>query len=181
MLLKIIQCIKFLARQRFPLRGVGADAESHLLQLLQLQCVDCPELSMWLSKKTDKYTSHDIQNEMLKIMALQILRHMFKSIRDSGWYANMADECTDMANKKQFTICIRWAGEDMQDHEDFIGLYEMEKIDADSLVGAIKDTLVRMIIQLTNCRGKSYDGPFNMSGTRNGVAAQTAGEENRAF
>ena len=32
--------------------------------------------------------------------------------------------------------------EDMQDHEDFVGQYEMAKIDADSLVGAIKDTLV---------------------------------------
>ena len=45
---------------------------SNLLQLLQLQCAECPELSVWLSKKTDNYTSHDIQNEM-KIMALQIL------------------------------------------------------------------------------------------------------------
>lgn len=71
MLLKILQCIWFLARQGLPLRGVGADADSNLLQLLQLQCVHCPELSVWLSK-TGKYTSHNIQNEM-KIMALQIL------------------------------------------------------------------------------------------------------------
>lgn len=49
-----------------------ADADSNLLQLLQLQCVHCPELSVWLSKKTGKYTSHYIQNEM-KIMAQQIL------------------------------------------------------------------------------------------------------------
>ena len=117
MLLKILQCIRFLAHQGLPLRGVGADADSNLLQL-QLQCVDCPELSVWLSKKTDKYTSHDIQNEMMKIMALQILRQVCERIRDSGWYTIMADECTDVANKEQFTICIRWVGEDMQDHED---------------------------------------------------------------
>jgi len=43
--LKILQCIWFLARQGLPLRGVGADANSNL-QLLQLQCVDCPELSV---------------------------------------------------------------------------------------------------------------------------------------
>ena len=49
----------------------------------------------------------------------------------------MADECTDVANKEQFTICMRWVGEDMQDHEDFVGLYEMAKIDADSLVRAL--------------------------------------------
>ena len=66
----------------------------------------------------------------------------------------------------------------MQGHEDFVGLYAMAKIDADSLVGAIKDTLFRMNIKLTNCHGQSYDGASNMSGTRNGVAAQIAREEN---
>ena len=93
----------------------------------------------------------------------------------------MADECTDVTNKEQFTICIRWVGEDMQDHEDFVGLYEMAKIDADSLVQAIKDTLVRMNVQLSNCHGQCYDGASNMRGSRNGVAAQIAREENQAL
>jgi len=180
-LLKILQRIRFLGRQGLPLSGVGADADSNLLQLLQLQCVDCPELSVWLSKKTDKYTSHNIQNEMMKIMALQILRQVCERIRDSGWYTIMADECTDVTNKEQFTICIRWVGEDMQDHEDFVGLYEIAKIDADSLVRAIKDTLVRMNVQITNCCGQCYDGASNMSRSRNGVATQIAREENRAL
>ena len=93
----------------------------------------------------------------------------------------MADECTDVANEEQFTICIRWVGEDMQNHEDFVGLYEMTKIDADSLGGAIKDTLVRMNIQLSNCHGHSYDAASNTSWTRNGVTTQILREENRAI
>ena len=52
----------------------------------------------------------------------------------------MADECSDVANKEQFTICIRWVDQDLQDHEDFIGLYEVESISADCLTEAIKDT-----------------------------------------
>ena len=73
----------------------------------------------------------------------------------------MADECTDVANKEQFAICITWVGEDMQDHEDFVGLYKMAKIDADSLVGAIKDTLARMNINSPDCHGQSYDRASN--------------------
>ena len=46
MLLKILQCIRFLAHQGLPLRGVGADVDSNLRQLLELQCVDCPGLSV---------------------------------------------------------------------------------------------------------------------------------------
>ena len=53
----------------------------------------------------------------------------------------MADECNDVANKEQFSICIRWVSDNLQDHEDFIGLYEVGSTDADCLVHAIRDTL----------------------------------------
>ena len=46
----------------------------------------------------------------------------------------MADECTDIANKKQFTICIRWVDSSLQDHDDFIDLtmYEVDNIGTDN-------------------------------------------------
>ena len=71
-------------------------------------------------------------------------------------------------------------GKDLQDHEDFIGLYEVGSITADSLVHAIKDVLIRMNVKLSECRGQCYDGASNMSGNRNGVATQIMAEEKRA-
>ena len=44
MFLKVVQCIKFLSCQGLPLRGVGADSDSNLMQLLQMKSHDCPEL-----------------------------------------------------------------------------------------------------------------------------------------
>ena len=38
------------------------------------------------------YTTEDIQNEVLQIMALSILREISSSIRESGWFTIMADE-----------------------------------------------------------------------------------------
>ena len=93
----------------------------------------------------------------------------------------MADECTGIANKEQFTINIRWVGEDLQDHEDFIGLYQVESIDANCLVFAIKDALLQMELQLSACHGQCYDGASNMSGNKNGVATQISTEEKRAI
>ena len=180
MFLKILQNIRFLSRQGLPLRGGDADGDSNFIQLLHLRGIDCPEIEAWMKKKTNKYTSHDIQNECLQIMALQILREVSQSVRDSGCYSIMADECTDIANKEQFTIIIRWVGEDLQDHEDFIGLYEVGSITADSLVRTIKDVLIRMKVKLSDCRGQCYDGASNMSGSRNGVATQIMAEEKRA-
>ncbi len=44
--------------------------------------------------------------------------------------------------------------EKLEDHEDFIGLYKVDSISAESLTHAIKDTLVRMNVSLSQCRGQ---------------------------
>ena len=54
----------------------------------------------------------------------------------------MADECTDCANKKQFTINFWWVDSKLIDHNEFIGLYTVDSIDAKSLVSSIKDVLL---------------------------------------
>ena len=152
--LTVLQNISFLGRQGLALQGGHEETESNFHQLFLLRAIDNPEIIPWMEKKTNKYTSHDIQNECLKIMALRALS---KEICESSCYTIMADECTDTSNKEQFTICIRWIDENLIDHEDFIGLYQVDSIEANSLVSAIKDTLLRMGLSLTNCRGQCYD------------------------
>jgi len=95
-----------------------------------------------MKRKTNKYTSHDTQNECLQIIALQVLRRVSQDIRESACYSIMADESTDIANKEQFTMCIRWVDEKLEDYENFIGLYQVDNISADSFTHAIKYTLV---------------------------------------
>ncbi len=70
--LKILSSIHFLARQGLALRGDGCgEIEGNFTQLLKLQASDesSVHLNAWLKRKNDKYTSHDIQNEMLGVMA----------------------------------------------------------------------------------------------------------------
>ena len=55
-------------------------------------------------------------------------------------------------------------------HEEFMGLYMVPSIDADTLVIVIKDCLVRMNLSLTKYRGQCYDGASTMSGANKGVA-----------
>ena len=52
MLIRILSCIKFLARQGLSLRGHGDDADGNLLQLLKFQGDD--EMQDWLQRRTDK-------------------------------------------------------------------------------------------------------------------------------
>ena len=92
----------------------------------------------------------------------------------------MADECTDCSNQEQFTINIRWVDEELKEHENFFGLYQVDTIDAKSLFSSIKDVLLQMNVKLSHCRGQCYDGAANMSGARHGVATKILEEESRA-
>ena len=73
---KILQNLRFLARQGLSLREYGDGADSNFTQLLRLRAFDSPAVLSWMEKKTDKYMSSDIQNECLQIMALSILRQI---------------------------------------------------------------------------------------------------------
>ena len=115
-----LQNIRFLARQGLPLRGDADDADSNFIQLLRLQSINYPEMKTWMERKTDNYTSHEIQNECMQLMALYILRNVAQNIRDSACFIIMADECSDVSIKEQFVIVIRWVSEDLQEHESFM-------------------------------------------------------------
>ena len=75
-LIKLFTSVEYLARQALPLRG-HYEASGNFYQLMQLQANDSEELKTWLHQKK-AYISHEIQNEMLKIMSQQIQRSLLK-------------------------------------------------------------------------------------------------------
>ena len=114
---------------------------------------------------------------MLKIMDLSILREITKNIHESQFFSLMADETTDVSNKEQLVICIRWVDSKLQPLEDLIGLHNIDCINAETIVSVLKDTLLRMNVSLYKCRGQCYDGCSTMSGSRNGVVTSIKAEE----
>ena len=118
-----------------------------------------------MKKKTNTYTSHDIQNEVLYIVALGILRDVSKSI----------------SYKEQLVVCIRWVDELLQDLENVIGVYNVGTIDAKTLTDALEDVLLRAGLKIHNCRGQCYDGAANMSGSKTGVQSHFLQREPRAL
>ncbi len=181
--LKILSSIHFLARQGLALRGDGCgEIEGNFTQLLKLRASDESSvyLNAWLKRKSDKYTSHDIQNEMLGVMALNLLRNIADNVRTSK-FTIMIDETTDVSTTEQVVIVLRWVGSDLDVHEDFIGLHSTDSIASNSLVSIIRDVLLRLNLNIENCLGQCYDGAANMRGCRNGVAKQTADMEPRTI
>lgn len=120
------------------MRGGDSGGDSNFLQLLKLRGQDDVHVSWWMARKTDKYTSPDIQNEILQ-MGLHILRVIASEIHEAQFYI-MVDKC--------IILCFRYVHADINVHEQFFGLYEVPSISADVLVGAIQDVLAWMNLSI---------------------------------
>ena len=97
------------------------EVNGNFSQLLALLSRDDQQLSTWLKKKGDKYTGHDMQNEILQIMALRILRELAANIQSTK-FTIMVDETTDVSTTEQVVIVLRWVDQNLEVHEDFFGL-----------------------------------------------------------
>lgn len=77
-------------------------------------------LMKWKGKKTNKYTSPEIQNELIETMANKVLRNIITHIQKSSFYTIMADETADASNTEQLVICLRWVDNDFIVSEEFL-------------------------------------------------------------
>ena len=112
--------------------------ESNFVQLHKLSGKDQLLLLKWLRRKEDRYTSRDIQNEIIAIMANHVIRDLVSEIRD-GFVPIICDQYTDISNKEQLTICIQWVDKELEAHEYFLRFYNVPDIGAETIVSAIKD------------------------------------------
>ena len=179
---EILSNILFLARQALPLRGDGDGIYSNFTQLYILREEGNPIFEQSRTeKKTGTYVHNMIQNEMMKIMALQVLREVVQNIQSADFYSLTGDEATDVSNVLQLVICLRWVDCDLVAHDEFIGLKDMSCTNADSIMAELKDVLIRVNLKLSKCRGQCYDGCSAMDGYRNRVVVQIKEEKKRAL
>ena len=69
----------------------------------------------WIDRPQNKFTSPDIQNEILSIMALYILRDITADI-SGKWFALMVDETTDLGNTEQnlMVVCLYYVDDNLK-------------------------------------------------------------------
>ena len=85
---------------------------SNLTQLLHARAEGNPKMLQWITKKACKHMHHDNQNEMLELMAHQVLRRILDDTHTSPFLAVMVDETRDQSNKEQLTLVLRWVSDD---------------------------------------------------------------------
>ena len=98
-LLKLFTSVDYLARQAMPLRG-HQEVSGNFHGLLQLRGNESDELNDWLRRKKS-FVSHEIQNEMVKILSQQILRSFLKEVYASKLFSISSDETVDASLTEQ--------------------------------------------------------------------------------
>ena len=176
--LKEVSSIRVLARQGLSLRG-HTEEDGNLFQLMKARAEDDKNIEKWL--QDGAYMSHDIVNEIIKIMGNSILRKLIEEIQKTDYYAVLADETRDISNKEQLVICIRWVDSQYTVFEEPIGMFNIPQTDSAAILAAMKDVLLRCSLPIEKCRGQGYDGASNMMGRLNGVASKLKSEQPAAI
>ena len=80
----------------------------------------------------------------MKLLAQNHLRQIASDINEAGYFPLQAYEVTNSSNQEQVVVCIRWKDAQFQAHEDFIGLHHFADITSATIVGVLKDTVLRL-------------------------------------
>ena len=121
-----------------------------------------------------KYVHHDIQNELIHIMASMVREKISEEVRQAQHFALMVDETKDVSKKEQISIVLRYLNYDEKDHqyhihEEFLHFIPADGLDAQSLLESVKQTLAKCNIDKNDCIAQCYDGASVMSGCNSGV------------
>ncbi|XP_033122730.1 zinc finger MYM-type protein 1-like [Anneissia japonica] len=161
MLVKVFKSVRYLARQGLAFGG-HEESEGNFQQLLKLQAEDDKQLSTYIKQSTS-FISPQAQNEMLQDLSHSIVRSIADDVKKDGVFAVIVDGTQDINGTEQESICIRHVNDDLDVHEDFIGLYEAPSTTGGTLSKVVADVLVRLGLSINNLRAQTYDGTSNMS------------------
>ena len=109
------------AEQNIPQRGheenrqnIGEISDTNrgnFLEILSLRCRDLPWLANMLDEQLQKrtqWTSPAIQNEILALLAEQVLKRIVQDVQGSEKFAIILDETSDISRTEQVALCLSY-------------------------------------------------------------------------
>lgn len=171
----IAACVLFLGQQGMAFRGDDERLESsnrgHFLELLEFRASTDPVLKKHLDgcAKNALYCSPDIQNELISISAAESRSLILNEVKRAKFFTIIADEVSDVSNKEQVAIAVRYVGSDDRIQEKFLDFKHAERTTGVVLADVIQSAFKSYGLDLNYCRGQAYDGASNMSSSGAGV------------
>lgn len=170
-----IEVLVTMEKHNIAIRG-HQEEDSNFMAMLSVLAKENSVLRDHLENapRISKYTSPDIQNEIIFFSAKQILDGIIDNCKRSVIYALIADESTDVTNKEQISVCIRFVStkEDGKHfiREEFLTFVHADKgTNAEELTTKFLETIQSVGLSVNDIRAQGYDGSSVMSGHVSGV------------
>ena len=177
----ILKCITevlvMMGKQNIAIRG-HQEEDSNFMAMLSVLAKENSVLRNHLENapRISKYRSPDIQKEIIFFSAKQILDGIIDNCKKSVIYALIADESTDVTNKEQISICIRFVSRKEDGkvkhfiREEFLTFVHADKgTNAEELTTKFLETIQSVGLSVNDMRAQGYDGASVMSGHVSGV------------
>lgn len=179
---RVVSVIKSLASRGLPFRGqeeiFGSPKNGNYMMLLELLSEFDPFLAQHISKYgnsgsgTTSYLSSTICDEIIVLMAKKVKEVIINEVKSRKYYSIVVDSTPDITHSDQLAFILRYVSDKGVPTERFLEF--IPKVGHKSL--EIAETVIMTIdnlkLNISDCRGQSYDTAKNMSGCYNGLQAR---------
>ena len=175
-LISILKILLVCGKQDIALRGhrEGSDSSNrgNFLELLHLVGTHDSVVQQRLDSgpRNATYTSPEIQNLLLHLLASTVRENITLAAKKSGMYSILADETKDSSKEEQLSIVIRYVDVDTaEQNERFLTYVKASSLNAEGLSSYILTALHDNGLDPSGIVSQGYDGASVMSGHCSGV------------
>jgi hypothetical protein len=122
-------------------------------------------------QKNTKYTSGQIEKEMLDLMACNVQKAICNEIGDAK-FCIVVDKSRVQSRKEQMTLVVRFVDRDGFIRECFLDLIHVHDTYSTTLKQELCYVLSLHNLDVKNIPGQEYDGASNIRGEWNGLQAK---------
>ena len=163
----LLRIVLFCGKQGLAFRGHRDDRvdwsqeasinEGNFVQLVRFRAETDSTLADHLkeSPRNARYTSKGIQNELIEIVGNTIQLDIISEVRAAQFYSIIADEVTDVSNKEELSLVLRYMFND-EIKEVFVDFIQVERITGEVLGSTIIEWLCNDNVSLSNMRGQVH-------------------------
>lgn len=181
-LTRVVAAVKALTSRGLALRGdnevFGSVRNGNYLMALELIAEFDPVLATHIeahgncgSGKTN-YLSSTICDEVIELMANEVRTAICEELKKSKYFSLVVDSTPDISHVDQLTLAVRYVLSNGAPCERFLTFIPNSGHKAEQMFVEIIAELKKLNINVTDCRGQSYDNASNMSGLYNGLQAK---------
>uniref|UniRef100_A0A3B4XMQ3 DUF4371 domain-containing protein n=1 Tax=Seriola lalandi dorsalis TaxID=1841481 RepID=A0A3B4XMQ3_SERLL len=191
---RVISIICHLAERNQALRGPSNmlydQHNGNFLSLVELMAQYDPVLSEHIRRIQNKetkvhYLSGVTQNEIITLVGDKTLQEIVRTVTKAKYFSVIMDCTPDISHKEQLSIVLRIVncepsvGVSIAEH--FIGFIDIEDTTGRGLTETLLEHLQKHNLNISDCRGQSYDNGSNMMGQKQGVQARILQNNSKAL